>query len=265
MRRLVLLAGATSLIGAACGPDPKTGDCTDNLIAGDLVITEVFADSKAPPGGSGTRRGQGVVRGLQRLRSPARARGPDDRPQPRRRHAEVARRRDRHRRAGPVLHDGQLGGRSAARLRRLRLRCRPRRSVQHRRRQARAVVAGRARSTRRPTRPSRKAGRASSPPAQPPRLHPQRRSAELVRGERQRVRHRNFGTPGSENDCTPIVIGQCNDGGTMRDARAARSRRSRDHRGDAEPPRGQRHRGRVVEILAINGFDLNGVGLEPRG
>jgi len=28
----------------------------------------------------------------------------------------------------------------------------------------------------------------------------------------------NFGTPGSDNDCTPVVLGACNDGGTMRDA-----------------------------------------------
>ncbi|MDB4962401.1 MAG: Hemolysin-type calcium-binding region, partial [Myxococcales bacterium] len=59
MRNLVLgaLAGASALL-AACGPDAKTGDCTDDLISGDLVITEVFADSKAPPGGSGTDEGK---------------------------------------------------------------------------------------------------------------------------------------------------------------------------------------------------------------
>ena len=28
----------------------------------------------------------------------------------------------------------------------------------------------------------------------------------------------NFGTPGADSDCRPIVVGQCNDGGTLRDA-----------------------------------------------
>lgn len=43
---------------AACGPDSPTGACKDNLLAGDLVITEVFADFAAPTGGTGTDEGK---------------------------------------------------------------------------------------------------------------------------------------------------------------------------------------------------------------
>lgn len=55
MRSLVLTGAA---VLAACGPGTKTGDCDDMLLPGDLVITEVFADAKAPPGGSGTDEGK---------------------------------------------------------------------------------------------------------------------------------------------------------------------------------------------------------------
>ncbi len=51
------LAVAVVLL-AACGPDENTSACKDNLIAGDLVITEVFADYAAPSGGTGTDDGK---------------------------------------------------------------------------------------------------------------------------------------------------------------------------------------------------------------
>src|SRR6185503_5156426 len=41
-----------------CGPDGSSGSCKDQLIAGDLVITEVFADYAAPTGGTGTDDGK---------------------------------------------------------------------------------------------------------------------------------------------------------------------------------------------------------------
>lgn len=56
MRLAVVLAALTPL--AACGPDDTSSACKDNLIAGDLVITEVFADYAAPSGGTGTDDGK---------------------------------------------------------------------------------------------------------------------------------------------------------------------------------------------------------------
>ena len=43
---------------AACGPDDSSGPCKDSFLAGDLVITEVFADYAAPTGGTGTDEGK---------------------------------------------------------------------------------------------------------------------------------------------------------------------------------------------------------------
>ncbi|HEY5946073.1 MAG TPA: lamin tail domain-containing protein [Kofleriaceae bacterium] len=53
--RLACLAAALLV---ACGPDDTSGPCKDNLLAGDLVITEVFADYAAPTGGTGTDDGK---------------------------------------------------------------------------------------------------------------------------------------------------------------------------------------------------------------
>lgn len=43
---------------AACGPDTPTSACKDSFVAGDLVITEVMADFAAPDGGTGTDDGK---------------------------------------------------------------------------------------------------------------------------------------------------------------------------------------------------------------
>jgi hypothetical protein len=42
----------------ACGPDDTSSDCKDTLLAGDLVVTEVLADYAAPSGGTGTDDGK---------------------------------------------------------------------------------------------------------------------------------------------------------------------------------------------------------------
>ena len=57
MRAVVLVLVGGLL--AACGPsDNNEGGCKDKLIAGDLVITEVFADYAAPTGGTGADEGK---------------------------------------------------------------------------------------------------------------------------------------------------------------------------------------------------------------
>ena len=56
MRAVTLLAA--SVTAAACGPADLEGTCKDMLIAGDLVITEVFADYQAPNGGTGADEGR---------------------------------------------------------------------------------------------------------------------------------------------------------------------------------------------------------------
>ena len=75
----------------------------------------------------------------------------------------------------------------------------------------------------------------------------------------------NFGTPGSDSDCTPVVVGQCNDNGTMRASVLPAV-------GDLVITEVMPNPGAVsdtvgewFEILAINDFDLNGVGLDRAG
>jgi hypothetical protein len=55
MRRTWLLVLAPLV---ACGPDDTSSACKDNLLAGDLVVTEVFADFAPPTGGTGTDDGK---------------------------------------------------------------------------------------------------------------------------------------------------------------------------------------------------------------
>jgi hypothetical protein len=56
--RLASVVLPAALLSAACGPDGSSGPCKDQLLAGDLVITEVFADYAAPTGGTGTDDGK---------------------------------------------------------------------------------------------------------------------------------------------------------------------------------------------------------------
>ena len=73
--RALVLGAAAALASSACGPSPKAGECIDSLLPGDLVITEVFADCQGAAWWQRHRRRQGMVRDLQRDRSPGRARG----------------------------------------------------------------------------------------------------------------------------------------------------------------------------------------------
>jgi hypothetical protein len=54
--RAVTLIAAAGL--AACGPTSHQGACKDELLPGDLVITEVFADYQAANGGTGADEGK---------------------------------------------------------------------------------------------------------------------------------------------------------------------------------------------------------------
>lgn len=57
--RAIALGGAFVAVVSACGPSAgNDGACKDSLVAGDLVITEVFADFEAPIGGSGVDEGK---------------------------------------------------------------------------------------------------------------------------------------------------------------------------------------------------------------
>jgi len=75
----------------------------------------------------------------------------------------------------------------------------------------------------------------------------------------------NFGTPGQDNDCTPLIAGQCNDNGAMRAVVAPAT-------GDLvitelmpSPSRVPDAVGEWFEAEAIHDVDLNGVGLDRAG
>jgi hypothetical protein len=75
----------------------------------------------------------------------------------------------------------------------------------------------------------------------------------------------NFGTPGSDNDCQPIVVGQCNEGGKLRNAVAPGP-------GDLvitevmpSPAKASDATGEWFEAKVMNDVDLNGVGLDRAG
>jgi hypothetical protein len=72
----------------------------------------------------------------------------------------------------------------------------------------------------------------------------------------------NFGTPGAENDCQPVVVGACSDGGTMRDTIPPAV-------GDLvitelmpKPKQVSSTFGQWFEIKAMKDVDLNGLGLD---
>ncbi|MDB4953393.1 MAG: Hemolysin-type calcium-binding region [Myxococcales bacterium] len=72
----------------------------------------------------------------------------------------------------------------------------------------------------------------------------------------------NFGTPGQDNDCVPVISGQCNDSGTPRDVVPASA-------GDLvitevmpSPTKASDAVGEWIEAKAIRDVDLNGIGLD---
>jgi hypothetical protein len=75
----------------------------------------------------------------------------------------------------------------------------------------------------------------------------------------------NFGTPGQNNDCVPIVAGRCSNGIADRDATVPQP-------GDlvitevmANPTKASSTLGEWFEVEAINSIDLNGLGLDRVG
>lgn len=75
----------------------------------------------------------------------------------------------------------------------------------------------------------------------------------------------NFGTPGTDNDCTPVVIGACNDNGTMRDSVLPNP-------GDLvitevmpNPAAVADGEGEWFEAKATRDIDLNGVAMDRAG
>lgn len=75
----------------------------------------------------------------------------------------------------------------------------------------------------------------------------------------------NFGTPGAENDCQPLVVGQCSDNGTMRPTVPPMVGELVITEFLSNPKTISDDKGEWFEALAKASFDLNGIGLDRAG
>ena len=75
----------------------------------------------------------------------------------------------------------------------------------------------------------------------------------------------NFGTPGQENDCEPIVMGSCSDAGTMRDVVSPGVGELVITEVMPSPAAVADTAGEWFEAKALTDLDLNGVGLDRAG
>ncbi len=264
MRRFVLAGAATALlVTAACGPPASGSGCKDKLIAGDLVITEVFADAKAPPGGSGTDEGKEWFEIYNASGRPVELKGltithsrPDGIDKAKSHTMDdLTIAPGQYLTLGNVAQDlvpayvdygygadlGDMFNTDGGKL----------------------VLACGDQQIDTATYESVKEGRARQlTSAQPPDYTLNDDAINWCEARDTEFEGGNFGTPGSENDCSPIIVGQCTDGGTMRDAvlpvegdlLITEVMPNPGAVGDTD--------GEWFEIKALNAFDLNGVGLD---
>ena len=249
---------------AACGPSEDEGACKDDLLAGDLVITEVFADYKPPPGGSGEDTGKEWLEIYNATDRPVDLEGvtvvhskvDDTDPEP---HvmAKITIAPGQFFTLGNATSDlipayvdygyaADLGGlyNSSGKIA---LKCGESEidSAIYE-----AVKSGKSRQLT---------------SGQPPDYTLNDDQVNWCEAADTEFEAGNFGTPGSDNDCTPVILGQCNDNGTLRDAVLPMP-------GDAvitevmpNPAVVSDTAGEWFEIQAINAFDLNGVSLDRAG
>ena len=201
---------------AACSPSGEDGACKDNLLPGDLVITEVFADFKPPPGGSGEDAGKEwleiynasdrpvTLEGLSVVHSKVDDSDPDVHVM-----SSITIAPGQFFTLGNATSDlippyvdygyaDELGGlyNSAGKIA---LRCGDSEidsAVYD------DVKSGKSRQLT---------------GAQPPDYTLNDDQVNWCDGAGSEFETGNFGTPGQDNDCNPVIIGQCNDAGTMRD------------------------------------------------
>jgi hypothetical protein len=263
MRAILHVAAATMLV--ACGPGTKDEGCADTLLAGDLVVTEVFADFKAPPGGAGADEGKEWFEIYNASDRPLDLKGltiVHSRPDGSKPNSHVM--------DAVTIAPGQfltLGNSTKDLLPayidygysadlgdlfntdggKLTLSCG---SSEIDTATYESVKEGHSRELS---------------AAQPPDYTVNNDPASWCQGNDSEFDTGNFGTPGSDNDCVPIVVGQCNDGGTMRDSVAPVA-------GDLvitevmpNPAAVSDTVGEWFEAKVIHDVDLNGVGLDRAG
>ncbi|MBA3460453.1 MAG: lamin tail domain-containing protein [Deltaproteobacteria bacterium] len=262
--RVVLFAGLFAV--SSCGPSASGDGCKDKLLPGDIVITEVFADAKAPPGGSGTDEGKEWFEIYNATDRPVELKGmtvTHSRP-------DGVDKAKSHVMDDMTIGPGQfltLGNTTPDLVRpfvdygysadlgdffnsdggKLVLQCKS------------TLIDG-------ATYESVKEGHARQlSNAQPPDYSINDDPSQWCQADDSEFETGNFGTPGSDSDCAPVIVGQCSEGGAMRDAVSPMP-------GDLvitevmpNPGAVSDTAGEWFEVLAKTDVDLNGVGLDRAG
>lgn len=265
--RLVVpsLLGAVALVASACGPADNEGACKDMLIAGDLVITEVFADYAATGGGTGADEGKEWFEIYNATGRPVELEGltivhsrPDDSKAKSHVVEDVTIAPGQYFTLGNAAQDlrpayvdygygAALGDLFNSDGGKLALKCGDT-----------EIDAARYDSV--------KSGRSRQlTAAQPPDYTLNDDLANWCEAKATEFEPANFGTPGQQNDCAPVVIGQCNDGGTMRAAVAPEVGQLVITELMPSPNAVDDNVGEWFEARATADFDLNGVGLDRAG
>jgi len=243
MRRLLL--APILLAAASCGPDSASDGCKDKLLPGDLVITEVFADAKAPPGGSGTDEGKEWFEIYNASDRPLELKGltvthsrPDDSKAKSHVMEDVTIAPGQFLTLGNTTQDlvapfidygysADLGDFFNTDGGKVTLLCK---STEIDHATYESVKEGHSRQLTN---------------AQPPDYTLNDDPNQWCQADDSEFEAGNFGTPGSDSDCSPVVVGQCSDAGVMRDTVA--------------PMPGD------LVVLATTDVDLNGLGLDRAG
>lgn len=263
MRVLVFVATSGAALGlAACGPTTKSDGCVDTLIAGDLVVTEVFANYKAPPGGAGTDEGKEWFEVYNAGDRPLELEGMTivhSRPDGSKEQVHVMEKitiaPNQYMTLGNSVADllpayidygysADLGDFYNSDGGKLALKCG---DTEIDNAVYDGIVEGRSRQLT---------------SAQPPDYTLNDDQLNWCEGSAAEFDANNFGTPGSDNDCTPVIVGQCSDNGTMRDVVAPAA-------GDLviteimPNPAGTGDEAREwFEVRVMNDVDLNGLGID---
>jgi hypothetical protein len=261
------MRAALSLIvlATACGPGSKDGECSANMLAGDLVITEVFADAAGVAGGTGADEGKEWIEIYNASDRPLTLKGmtivhsrPDGSKQSEHLMDDVTVAPGQFFTMGNSTQDllpayidygysGDLGDLFNSDGGKVALKCTEREidSATYD-----GVKTGHSRELT---------------ASQPPDYTLNDDLANWCEGKDTQFEDGNFGTPGQDNDCTPVVIGQCTDGSTMRDTVGPGA-------GDLvitevmpNPTVASATNGEWFEARVMRDVDLNGVGLDRAG
>lgn len=261
------LAVSTMLLAtaaAACGgPEDDEGAC--GLVAGDLVITEVFADYKAANGGTGADEGKEWFEIFNATERPLDLEGlsivhgrPDDSKQKSHVLGKLTVAPGQYLTLGNATPDlvpayidygygTALGDMFNTDGGKLELKC------------GDALIDGAVYDTV----VSGRSRQLSA--AQPPDYTLNDEGGAWCEAAESEFEPGNFGTPGQGNDCSAVAGGQCNDGGTQRDPVPPQPGELVITEIMPGPNVADDAKGEWFEAMATGSFDLNGIGLDRLG